>query len=285
MLAPGAGAAGSVAGVPFSVVGTETGALAGEPGAVRLETAPLTRDVRLVGAPTVRIGMTTGRTWATLAPSVVDVDPSGSAGPVAVTRGWVDTRYARSLSAQQRGDGRSLSTVVTAKPTDYVFRKGHRIALVVTTSSTEWTLPKAYDGLPAAHVRPAARAGYVPDAAAGGRRRPADPLPALARAAWWEVDDRSRARQRSSASHDHGARRELSAGTWWALHDRSRGGERSYASHDHGARRELSAGRGGGRSTTVPAAGSGRTPPTITAQVECVGGRRTPSLVAARGMT
>ena len=46
------------------------------------------------------------------------------------------------------GDGKRLTTTVVTKPTDYVFRRGHRIALLVATSSVEWTLPKAYDGAP-----------------------------------------------------------------------------------------------------------------------------------------
>ena len=37
---------------------------------------------------------------------------------------------------------------MTAHPSDWTFRKGHRIALIVQTTSLEWTLPKAYDGAP-----------------------------------------------------------------------------------------------------------------------------------------
>ena len=145
-LQPGRAAAGAVT-VPFSTGGSESAGLAGSPDTVLLQTAPLTRDVRLYGAPTVRLALGTSRTWATLTPSVVDVGPDGPS-PVAVTRGWLDTRYARSLATPTLGDGKSLTTTVTAKPTDYVFRKGHRIALLISTSSAEWTLPKAYDGAP-----------------------------------------------------------------------------------------------------------------------------------------
>ncbi len=145
-LAPGGTPKGAVT-VPFSTGGSESAGLAGSPDTVLLQTAPLTRDVRLYGAPTVRLALGTSRTWTTLTPSIVDVGPGGPS-PVAVTRGWVDTRYASSLATPKLGDGKGLTTTVLAKPTDYVFRKGHRIALLVATSSAEWTLPKAYDGAP-----------------------------------------------------------------------------------------------------------------------------------------
>ena len=153
-LRPGAGAAGLGPAVPFSVAGTETTSLlTGGADAVVLQTPPLARDVRLVGSAAVRLGLATGRTWTTLAPSVVDLDPAAGPDPaaaVAVTRGWIDTRYARSLAAPVPGDGTGLAATVVAKPTDYVFRKGHRIAVVVATSSAEWVLAKAYDGAPCA---------------------------------------------------------------------------------------------------------------------------------------
>jgi predicted acyl esterase len=102
----------------------------------------------MFGSPMVKVGMATDRTWTTLAPSVVDVDPAGSFPSVPVTRGWLDTRYAKSLAKATPGDGKGLRTTVVAKPTDWTFTKGHRIALVLQTSSLEWTMPKAYDGVP-----------------------------------------------------------------------------------------------------------------------------------------
>ena len=113
---------------------------------VVLLSAPLTRDVRMFGAPTVRIGMDTTRTWTTLAPAVVDVSPNGNLPSVPVTRGWLDTRYSGGLDQARPGDGTGLRASVAAKPTDWTFRKGHRIALVVQTSSVEWIANKPYDG-------------------------------------------------------------------------------------------------------------------------------------------
>jgi X-Pro dipeptidyl-peptidase len=139
--------------VPFSVASPESAAMTTlSPGVhgdrVVLVSPPLTRDVRMFGSPTVRVGMGTDRTWTTLAPTVVDVDPAGNVPSVPVTRGWLDTRYAGSLQAAEPADGTGIRSSITAHPTDWTFRAGHRIALVLQTSSAEWTLPKPYDGLP-----------------------------------------------------------------------------------------------------------------------------------------
>jgi X-Pro dipeptidyl-peptidase len=152
-LTPGATKAAAGPSVPFTVAGAESAAMTQlTPGVhgdqVVLVSAPLTRDVRMFGSPTVKVGMATDRTWTTLAPSVVDVDPAGSFPSVPVTRGWLDTRYAKGLAKATPGNGKGLRTSVVAKPTDWTFRKGHRIALVLQTASLEWTMPKAYDGVP-----------------------------------------------------------------------------------------------------------------------------------------
>lgn len=139
--------------VPFAVTGSESAAMARlSPGVhgdyAVLVSPPLTRDVRMFGSPSIALGLATDRTWATLAPAVVDVDPTGSFPSVPVTRGWLDTRYAASLATARAGDGKGIRTTVVAKPTDWTFKKGHRIALIVKSASLEWTAPKAYDGAP-----------------------------------------------------------------------------------------------------------------------------------------
>ncbi len=152
-LAPGKAAAAAGPSVPFSIAGSDSAAMARlSPGVhgdhAVLVSAPLTRDVRMFGSPSIRVGMATNRTWTTLAPSVVDVDPAGSFPSVPVTRGWLDTRYAAGLQTAKPADGKGLRSTVVAKPTDWTFKKGHRIALVVKTASLEWVAPKAYDGTP-----------------------------------------------------------------------------------------------------------------------------------------
>lgn len=152
-LVPGTVKAADGPSVPFSLAGSESAAMTSLAPGVRgdyavLVSAPLTRDVRMFGSPTIKVGMATDRTWTTLAPAVVDVDPAGSFPSVPVTRGWLDTRYAKSLAKAQPGDGKGLRTTVVAKPSDWTFQKGHRIALIVKTASAEWTAPKPYDGAP-----------------------------------------------------------------------------------------------------------------------------------------
>lgn len=152
-LMPGKVAAAVGPSVPFSVQGSESLAMTQlTPGVhgdhVVLLSAPLTRDVRMFGEPLVKVGMATNRTWTTLAPAVVDVDPAGGLPSVPVTRGWLDTRYAGSLSERKPADGKGIRTTVVAKGSDWTFTKGHRIALVLQTTSLEWTAPKSYDGVP-----------------------------------------------------------------------------------------------------------------------------------------
>ena len=152
-LAPGAGKAAAGPAVPFSVVGSESAGMADlSPGVhgdrVVLVSAPLTRPVRMFGSPSVKVGMATDRAWTTLAPSVVDVAPSGGFPSVPVTRGWLDTRYAKGLQSATLGDGKAVRATVVAKPTDWTFEKGHRIALVLHTASSEWVAAKPYDGAP-----------------------------------------------------------------------------------------------------------------------------------------
>ncbi len=119
------------------------------------ETPPLARDVRMFGEPKIRLTTLTGREWLTLTPSLMDIDPElrnadGTTdereGHVAVTRGFLDTRYAASLAKQVRAPGdKPFSSTVVAKPQDYIFRAGHRIGLIVQTEANEWVLPKPYD--------------------------------------------------------------------------------------------------------------------------------------------
>ncbi|HVE98525.1 MAG TPA: CocE/NonD family hydrolase [Mycobacteriales bacterium] len=146
--------------VPITGTGTESGAArdtSPPAGANYLyfETAPLARDLRIFGEPRITLTTTTGREWLTLTPSVLDVDPElrnpdgttdDTEGLVAVTRGFLDTRYARSLAKQVRAPaGQPFTSTVVAKPQDYIFRAGHRIGLIVQTEANEWVLPKAYD--------------------------------------------------------------------------------------------------------------------------------------------
>lgn len=109
----------------------------------------LERDVRIFGKIEVQIYSTIDREWITYTPTIIDYDPTiGTAamspyGPVSVTRGWLDSRYRKSLAERVPVEpGKRFSMKVVEKPQDYTFKKGHRIGLTVQTEIIEWNVPK-----------------------------------------------------------------------------------------------------------------------------------------------
>jgi len=140
---------GESAGVTYVPTGngTESGALA-DPrtgnGWAWFESPALKQDVRIFGSPTVQIWSAAQRTWLTYAVSVVDIDPA-DAPLIGATRGWLDSRYRNTLTKRQPWKAGVNGLTVVAKPTDYVFRAGHSIGLLIMAEQTEWVTPKAYD--------------------------------------------------------------------------------------------------------------------------------------------
>jgi X-Pro dipeptidyl-peptidase len=121
------------------------------------ETPPLARDVRIFGEVRVRLWSTVQRRWITYTPTIVDVDPAqrllgpGQAialddrGLYSSTRGWLDSRYAQTLSSQSFLEpGKPFGITIVEKPQDYTFKKGHFIGLNVQTEINDWSLPKPY---------------------------------------------------------------------------------------------------------------------------------------------
>ncbi len=124
------------------------------------ETPHLKRDTRIFGEIKVQIYSTINREWITFTPSIVDVDPAchGTIANqhysqpdcvpqnlVAVTRGFLDTRYRKGLSKQVEVDsGQPTLVNVVAKPQDYVFKKGHYIGLNIQTEIVDWAIPKPF---------------------------------------------------------------------------------------------------------------------------------------------
>ncbi len=110
----------------------------------------LKRDVRIFGKIKVQIYSTIDRKWITYTPTILDYDPATESaasphGPVSMTRGWLDSRYRKSLAERVPVEpGKRFSMTVVEKPQDYTFRKGHRIGLNVQTEIIEWNLPKPY---------------------------------------------------------------------------------------------------------------------------------------------
>jgi X-Pro dipeptidyl-peptidase len=117
--------------------------------------APLSHDIRLFGRPVLHLWSTTQRQWVTVTPSLLDVDPAHYAGTgaattatdasaaVALTRGWLDSRYRHGLDHEvPTRPGASTEMHVALFPTDYTVRKGHRLVLLVQTEDVDWAIAK-----------------------------------------------------------------------------------------------------------------------------------------------
>ena len=112
--------------------------------------APLRKDLRIFGKATLRLRVTSGRTWLPLAVSLVDLGGGESTAQVAVTRGWLDTRYEAGLERQRPQGAGTRTDVVVLKPMDYTFRKGHRIALLISGDELDWVAPATSTDAPCA---------------------------------------------------------------------------------------------------------------------------------------
>jgi X-Pro dipeptidyl-peptidase len=121
------------------------------------ETPPLAQDVRIFGNAEVRIRSTIERTWITYTPTIVDIDLSkrvvgpgtlaatDERGLISTTRGWLDSRYRKTLASPSLvNPGSPFTMTVVEKPQDYTFEQGHVIGLMLTTEIDDWSLPKPY---------------------------------------------------------------------------------------------------------------------------------------------
>ena len=126
------------------------------PGPYLAFTSPvLKHDVRLFGRPTLRLWSTVAAQWVTVTPSLLDFDPSKYAGTgvgtvatnpsavVALTRGWLDSRYRDGLDHEvPMTPGTSTRMDIQLFPTDYTVRKGHRLVLLVQSEDLDWAIAK-----------------------------------------------------------------------------------------------------------------------------------------------
>jgi X-Pro dipeptidyl-peptidase len=146
----------------FTPTGTNTESFAAthpfaDAGYLGFASAPLKHDIRLFGRPVLHLWSTTQRQWVTVTPSLVDFDPSKYTGSgaqtsatdpgaaVALTRGWLDSRYRDGLDHEVPTTP-STSTAMNIElfPTDYTVRKGHRLVLLVQSEDVDWAFAKPY---------------------------------------------------------------------------------------------------------------------------------------------
>ncbi len=124
------------------------------------QTPAFAKDTRLLGEIKIRHYSKIDRKWVTLTPSIIDVDPqyhqmvggnhvgTDPKGVVAITRGFLDSRYRNGLDKpQEMKSNVPFSATVVAKPTDYVVKKGHLLWLNFQTEIAEWAVPKQYPGM------------------------------------------------------------------------------------------------------------------------------------------
>ncbi|HEX2240924.1 MAG TPA: CocE/NonD family hydrolase [Actinomycetota bacterium] len=122
------------------------------------ESGVLKKDVRIFGTPKVQIYSRVDRTWVTYTPTLIDFDPGAhtsvagqhvgttdTSQMVGATRGWLDSRYRKSLAKPLEIEpGKPFEMTVVQKPIDYTFQKGHVIGLNIQTEINEWSIPKPY---------------------------------------------------------------------------------------------------------------------------------------------
>lgn len=103
-------------------------------------TARLDDDVRISGTPVARLRLSFGQYAANVSVALADLAPDGSVTRL-ITEGWRDPQNRNSLSKTQivhPGEVYDLSVPMQAN--DYVFAKGHRIALVLLQTDHDYTI-------------------------------------------------------------------------------------------------------------------------------------------------
>jgi predicted acyl esterase len=119
---------------------------------------PKGKSLRIYGEPVLHVKSTISGQWVTTAVSLLDFDPAHFAGTgattaatspgavVALTRGWLDSRYRHGLGGDEMvTPGKSFAQNLALKPTDYTVRAGHRVVLLMSTETLEWAKSKLPD--------------------------------------------------------------------------------------------------------------------------------------------
>ena len=139
----GAGSGGPAA--SFTDLGTTTEETAMRSPSAELswlyyQSAPAAADTRIAGTPRLELSLVTDQDHGQLAPTLVDVAPSGTTK--AISRGFLNLRYRNGLRDDEAvPPGVPVTATVTFSPQDHTVAKGHRIGLVLAGSNTVWAVP------------------------------------------------------------------------------------------------------------------------------------------------
>ena len=103
-------------------------------------TAPLRSRLRFSGTPVAHLRLSFGQPAANVTVAIVDYTRRGRLARV-VTRGWRDPQNRISLAASRRvRPGTVYRLRVPMQPNDYVYKRGHRVGLVVMSTDGQFTL-------------------------------------------------------------------------------------------------------------------------------------------------
>ena len=113
----------------------------GSPSWLFYQSAPLEKELRLVGSAVLDAWVRPENTGQHLTPLLVDVDPDG--GAHIVERGFLNLSYRNGLATAQPTSGEWVNAKVALLPQDFTFPAGHRVGLIVQSSNTVWAVPGA----------------------------------------------------------------------------------------------------------------------------------------------
>jgi predicted acyl esterase len=100
----------------------------------------LTRDRRMTGSAQLDLTLQLDRNHGHLTPILVDVAPDGTTKTV--SRGFLNLLYRGGLSRSRAVPVNApFRALVTFKPQDQFFRKGHRVGVLIQASNTIWAVP------------------------------------------------------------------------------------------------------------------------------------------------
>jgi X-Pro dipeptidyl-peptidase len=129
------------------------GGPSGQAGVVWYVSAPLKRDLRMSGQPHLELFAETDRSSTHFTPVLFDLGPPVTTtnsictfvppqDACTVSRGFLNARYRLGLArGQDVGPGKRYEADVGFIDNDWVFKKGHRIAVALMSSNLWWALP------------------------------------------------------------------------------------------------------------------------------------------------
>lgn len=110
------------------------------PGRLLYVGAPVSRDTRIAGEPSVTLRMMSDSTSTHVAMLLADVAPDGSYERI--SRGFMNPRYRNGFAkGEDLIPGEAFTVGFALSPADHIVAAGHRIAVAVAGSNLVWAVP------------------------------------------------------------------------------------------------------------------------------------------------